>query len=358
MAVSTMADPARPVTGGVDTHLEFHVAAIVDEVGRILGTETFPASTAGYRSLLAWMRCHGRPLRVGVEGTGAYGAGLARFLATEGVEVLEVNRPDRSARRARGKSDPLDAEAAARAALAGVRVGTPKTHDGPVEAIRMLRICRRSAVRARTQCANQIHHLVLTAPGHLRERWRTVSITKLTADAVRLRPGPDLTCPTTAAKYALANLARRWQHLDTEIRQLDAQLGKLVSTTAPELCAVHGVGTDTAGALLVAAGDNPQRLANEASFAALCGVSPVQASSGRVQRHRLNRGGNREANNALWRIVLVRMSSDPTTRAYVQRRTQQGRSKKEIIRCLKRYVARELYPLITPRGRPASPLDR
>ena len=356
--MSTMADPSRPVTGGVDTHLEFHVAAIIDDIGRILGTETFPASVAGYWSLLAWMRRHGQLRRVGVEGTGAYGAGLARFLTAEDIEVLEVNRPDRSARRARGKSDPVDAEAAARAALAGERVAAPKTHDGPVEAIRMLRICRRSAVRARTQCANQIHNIVLTAPDQLRERWRTVSITKLAAEAARLRPGPDLADPTTAAKHALAGLARRWQHLDAEVRHLDAQLGELVRATAPDLCNVHGVGTDTAGALLVAAGDNPDRLTNEASFAALCGVSPVQASSGRIQRHRLNRGGNRDANNALWRIVLVRMSSDPRTRAYVERRAKDGLSKKEIIRCLKRYVARELYPLITQRGRHESPLDK
>jgi transposase len=356
--MSTIADSARPVTGGVDTHLEFHVAAVVDDLGRIVGTETFPATACGYRSLLAWMHRHGQLMRVGVEGTGAYGAGLARFLAAENVVVLEVNRPDRSARRVQGKSDPVDAEAAARAALGGVRVAVPKSHDGPVEAIRMLRVCRRSAVRARTQCANQIHNIVLTAPDHLRARWRDVSVTKLSAETARLRPGPDLADPTTATKHAMVSLARRWQQLDVEVRQLDVKLGVLVKSTAPKLYAVHGVGTDTAGALLVAAGDNPDRLRSEASFAALCGVSPVQASSGRVQRHRLNRGGNRQANNALWRIVLVRMATDPRTRAYVERRTKQGRSKKEIIRCLKRYVARELYPLITLRDQQQPRADR
>jgi transposase len=347
--MSTIADSPRLVTGGVDTHLEFHVAAVVDDLGRILGTETFPATSPGYRSLLVWMRRHGQLGRVGVEGTGAYGAGLAQFLAAEHVVVLEVTRPDRSARRVQGKSDPVDAEAAARAALSGVRVAVPKSHDGPVEAIRLLRVCRRSAVRSRTQCANQIHNIVLTAPDHLRARWRDVSITKLSAETARLRPGPDLADPATATKHAMVSLARRRQQLDIEIHQLDIKLAALVKATAPALFAVHGVGTDTAGALLVAAGDNPQRLTSEASFAALCGVSPVQASSGRVQRHRLNRGGDRQANSALWRIVLVRMATDPTTRAYVERRTKQGRSKKEIIRCLKRYVARELYPLLTQR---------
>jgi transposase len=356
--MSTITDSARPVTGGVDTHREFHVAAVVDDLGRIIGTETFPATSSGYRSLLAWMRRHGQLTRVGVEGTGAYGAGLARFLTAEDVVVLEVNRPDRSARRVQGKSDPVDAQAAARAALAGVRVAVPKTHDGPVEAIRMLRVCRRSAVRARTQCANQIHNMVVTAPDDLRARWRDVSITKLSAEAVRLRPGADLADPTTATKHAMVSLARRWQQLDLEVRELDIKLGALVKATAPTLCAVHGVGTDTAGALLVAAGDNPGRLTSEAAFAALCGVSPVQASSGRVQRHRLNRGGDRQANNALWRIVLVRMSTDPRTRAYVERRTKEGRSKKEIIRCLKRYIARELYPLITLRDHQQTPEDK
>ena len=356
--MSTIADSTRPVTGGVDTHLEFHVAAVVDDLGRIVGTETFPATSPGYRSLLGWMLRHGQLTRVGVEGTGAYGAGLARFLAAEGVVVLEVNRPDRSARRVQGKSDPVDAEAAARAALAGVRVAIPKSHDGPVEAIRMLRVCRRSAVRARTQCANQMHNIVVTAPDHLRARWRDVSITKLSAQALRLRPGADVANSTTATKHAMVSLARRWQQLDIEVRELDIKLGALVKATAPKLCAVHGVGTDTAGALLVAAGDNPERLTNEAAFAALCGVSPVQASSGRVQRHRLNRGGDRQANNALWRIVLVRMSTDPRTRAYVERRTKEGRSKKEIIRCLKRYVARELYPHLTLRDQPQPPADK
>jgi transposase len=352
MAMSTMAELARPVTGGVDTHADVHVAAVLDELGRVLGTESFPTTTAGYRALLDWMGHHGELVAVGVEGTGAYGAGLARFLTGAGVEVLEVNRPDRATRRRAGKSDPVDAEAAARAALAGVRVAAPKSHDGPVEAIRMLRLCRRSAVKARTQAANQIHAVILTAPDELRDRFRDRPVAKTVADMARLRPGTDLTDPLAAAKQALVRLARRWQHLNDEIGHLDRDLHDLVHATAPDLCALPGVGTDTAGALLVAAGDNPHRLHREASFAALAGVSPVPASSGRVTRHRLNRGGDRTANNALWRIVTVRMSYDPTTRAYVERRTKEGRSKREIIRCLKRYVAREIHPHLTHRATP------
>jgi transposase len=302
-----------------------------------------PTTRAGHRALLRWLRRHGDLDRVGVEGTGAYGAGLARFLASEGVEVVEVDRPNRQLRRRRGKSDPVDAEAAARAALNGEAAGTPKTRTGQVEAIRALRVARRSALKAKTQAANQLQALVLTAPDVLREQLRRVSLNELVATVARFRPGhadPAL----AGTKTAMASIARRWQHLDTEIRSLDDQLRQLVEATAPTLVARHGVGTDTAGALLVAAGDNPHRLRSEASFAALCGVSPLDASSGQQQRHRLNRGGDRTANQALWRITLVRMSTDPTTRDYVSRRTAQGRSKKEIMRCLKRYIARELYP--------------
>jgi transposase len=357
MAMSTMAELARPVTGGVDTHADVHVAAVVDEVGRVLATGSFPTTTDGYRALLDWMGSHGELVSVGVEGTGSYGAGLARFLTASGMNVLEVTRPDRATRRRAGKSDPVDAEAAARAALAGVRVAAPKSHDGPVEAIRMLRLCRRSAIKARTQAANQIHAVLLTAPDELRDRYRHQPVTKIVARAGRLQPGIDLTRPTAAARHALAILARRWQHLNDEISRLDTDLHDLVHAAAPELCALTGLGTDTAGALLVAAGDNPHRLASEATFAALAGVAPIEASSGRVTRHRLNRGGNRDANNALWRIVIVRMAHDPATRAYVERRTKEGRSKREIIRCLKRYVARELYPHLTHRAAHQPTLD-
>jgi transposase len=331
------------VTGGIDTHKEFHVAAVVDALGRIQGTQEFPATAAGYRALLGWMGRQGELARVGVEGTGAYGAGIARFLTGEGVKVVEVDRPNRQLRRRRGKSDVVDAEAAARAALNGEAIGVPKTRSGSVEAIRALRVARRSALKARSQAANQIHALVLTAPDPLRAKLNSLKFNELVDTASRLRPSSQ-DVAANATKAALTSIARRWQFLNAEIAALDTQLHDLVTTTAPDLIARRGLGTDTAGAVLVAAGDNPERLRSEASFAALCGVSPIPASSGQHQRHRLNRGGDRDANNALWRIALVRMATCERTRTYVARRTAEGRTKKEIIRCLKRYIAREIYP--------------
>jgi transposase len=333
------------ILGGVDTHKDVHAAAAMSETGRLLGTAEFPTTPVGYRHLLVWLRGFGPVERVGIEGTGSYGAGLCRYLRSKGVEVVEVNRPNRQWRRRRGKSDPADAEAAARAVLAGEAVGAPKSQDGGVEAIRMLRLARRSAIKARTQAANQLRGVVETAPGPLREKLRALSIPALVASARRFRCGAPTT-PEAAARFALKSLAGRWAALDAEVGRLDEQLSQLVATAAPALLAVNGVGVEVAGALLVAAGDNPARLADEASFAALCGVSPVDASSGRRQRHRLNRGGNRDANRALWVIVMARMAKDARTRRYVERRTSEGLSKKEIIRCLKRYVAREIYKVL------------
>jgi transposase len=259
--------------------------------------------------------------------------------------VVEVDRPNRQNRRRRGKSDPVDAIAAARAALSGDAHGAAKTRNGAVEAIRVLRVARSSARHDRSQALNQLRSLVSTAPDELRQALRDMTGLQLIATTAALRPGTR-TDVLGATKTAMRELGRRAQYLVDQIGRLDAQLGPLVAATAPKMVARHGVGTDTAGALLVAAGDNPGRLLNEAAFAHLCGASPIEASSGKVTRHRLNRGGARQANHALWRIVMTRMVSDPDTRAYVERRTKEGKSKREIIRCLKRYVARELFPLL------------
>ena len=334
--------PPGSVIGGVDTHKDVHVAAAVDELGRVLGSASFATTAAGYRRLSQWLSRFGPLAAVGVEGTGCWGAGLARHLAAEGIEVVEVNRPNRQRRRQRGKSDTIDAEEAARAVLAGDALAVPKAATGLVECVRQLRIARRGAVKARGQAINTMHALIDTAPEEIRDQLRTLRQDKRVQVAARFRPGPPTT-PRDAAKHALASVARRLQALETEIAELTRQLDALTAAAAPALMARHALGTDTVGALLVAAGDNPDRMRHERSFAALCGSSPVQASSGRTTRHRLNRGGNREANSALWRIVIVRMGSDPATRAYVQRRTKEGLSKTEIIRCLKRYVAREVY---------------
>ncbi|MDQ7910686.1 IS110 family transposase [Phytohabitans sp. ZYX-F-186] len=341
-------EAAIEVVGGIDTHQDTHTAAVIDLVGRVLGTEQFPATTAGYTALLAWMRRHGQLLRVGVEGTGAYGAGLARLLHQQHVEVIEVDRPDRKTRRLAGKSDPIDAIAAAKTALAGERTGTPKQRDGRVEALRNLRVARRSAVEQRADTQRQIKTLIVTAPDDLRARLRGLAVKKLITTCANLRPDrADAASPATAAKLALRTLARRHQQLSVEITDLDELLDPLVAAINPALVAVHGVGADTAGQLLVTAGENHDRLASETAFAMLCGAAPLPASSGKTTRHRLNRGGDRQANAALYRVVLSRLRWDPNTRAYMERRTKNGLSKKEIIRCLKRYVARELYQIIT-----------
>jgi len=289
MAMTTMTQTTIYVTGGVDTHKDVHVAAALDQLGRLLGTESFPTTTAGYRQLLRWLRAFGDIDAIGVEGTGAWGAGLHRFLTAHDVRVVEVMRPNRQRRRRYGKSDTADAISAARAVQAGEAVGTPKTATGTVEAIRLLRIARRSAMKARTQAGNQIHAVVDTSPEELRHRFHGHPTTQIVAVAARFhRRYPDT--PIDAAKTTMRMLARRWQHLDEELAELDAHLDDLTATVAPTLRALNGVGPQVATALLAAAGDNPEQLRSASSFAALCGVSPIDASSGRQQHHRLNRG--------------------------------------------------------------------
>ncbi|AUG81382.1 IS110 family transposase [Kitasatospora sp. MMS16-BH015] len=345
MTSMTHEDPE--ITGGVDTHGLTHHAAVIDRLGRHLADREFPATVHGYRDLLEWMRSHGTLGAVGVEGTGAYGAELARVLTAAGVAVLDVDRPDRKVRRLRGKSDPVDAYAAATAVASGRATGVPKSRDGAVEAVRVLRVTRRSAVKARTQATNQIRGLLVSAPAALREQVAGLNRTALIRTLTRLRPGADLPTPMAATKAALRRLARRHQVLDEEIAELDAVIGSLVRHAAPELLALFGVGPETTGQLLASAGDNPERMRSEGAFAHLAGVAPIPASSGRTHRHRLNRGGDRAANNALHTIVLVRMRYDERTRAYVARRTKEGLSKKDITRCLKRFVAREVYRALT-----------
>jgi len=335
----------REVILGVDTHLDVHVAVLIDEVGRTVATNSFPTTASGYERLMKWASSLGRLGRAGVEGTGTYGAGLARHMQERGVQVLEINRPDRSRRRLRGKSDPTDAENAARAVLAGDANAIPKAQSGVVEAMRAVTMARRSAVKAKTQAINQLRALLVTAPAAIRATLWNVKPEQCVARCARLQPSAD-TPLLKALTKTLRLLARRWMSLAKELHQLDAALEELTKRAGHRLLARFGVGPQTAATLLVTAGDNPDRLHSEAALAALCGVSPLQASSGKTTRHRLNRGGDRAANNALWTISMVRMRSNPRTRAYVARRTAEGLSTKEIQRCLKRYIVRELYPLI------------
>ena len=339
----------RAITGGVDTHADTHVAAALDSVGGLLGVQEFPATAAGYARLLGWLGGFGTVCLVGIEGTGSYGAGLARHITTAGVQVVEVDRSDRQDRRRQGKSDPFDAVSAARAALSGRARGASKGRDGAVEAIRALMVAKRSAAGERTQTINQARALILTGPEDLRARFTGHTVAALVAELASLRPRPGSTVGY-ATRIALRELGRRAEFLDGQIERLDNLIGPLVTAQAPSLLARYGIGAHTAALLLVAAGDHPERLRSEAAWAHLCGVTPIPASSGKTVRHRLNPGGDRQANHALWRIVFTRMGSDPATRAYVDRRTQEGLSKKEIIRCLKRYVAREVYPHLRSSG--------
>lgn len=343
-------DQVLHVTVGVDTHKDTHVARAKDHLGRRLGdVKIVPTTPGGYHELLVWARSLGDVDAFGVEGTGSWGAGLARYLAAQGVKVIEVSRPNRQARRRKGKSDPADADAAASAVLSGDALGLPKSGDDRVEMIRVLRIARATAVKARRQAMNALKAVIVTAPAELRESLRVLSDSHLVHTCARLHAGP-LTRPTAATKAALRSLATRYKSLSKEVAGLTSSLDALVVNTAPDLVALYGVGTDSAGALLVAAGDNPERMRSEARFSMLCGASPIQASSGKVARHRLNRGGDRQANAALYRIVMARLRWDPVTQAYMARRMAQGKSKPEVIRCLKRYVAREAYRVLISRA--------
>jgi transposase len=338
---------ARPVTGGVDTHADTHVAAALDSIGGLPGVQEFPVTPAGYARLLGWLGGFGTVALAGIEGTGSYGAGLARHITAAGVRVVEVDRSDRQDRRRQGKSDPLDAVSAARAAQPGRARGAPKGRDGAVEAIRALMVAKRSARSERTQTISQARSLIVTGPDDLRARFTGHTVTALVSELAALRPRPGAVVGY-ATRIALRELGRRAEFLDGQLERPDEIIIPLVSARAPDLLALYGVGPGTAALLLIAAGDQPGRLRSEAAWAHLCAVAPIPASSGKVTRHRLNPGGDRQANHALWRIVITRMSSHAPTRAYVERRTAEGLPETEIIRCLKRYVAREVYRYLRP----------
>lgn len=345
------ADQRPEVVLGVDTHRDIHVAALVTAAGAMLTSKTFPVSAAGYRRMLAWARSHGPVRRAGIECTGSYGQALTRYLRGEHVEITEVNQPDKSTRRRRGKTDAIDAEAAARAVITGRCTAVAKAGDGPVEAMRVIKIARKSAVSARTKAVNQLKAIIVSAPPALREQLTGLGpVTLLKRCAALPDPDADHGPAARAVVATLRLLAGRITELRAEAAELDRMLGDLVGQHAPELLDQPGVGPDTAATLLIAAGDNPDRMRSEAAYAALCGVSPVEASSGKTQRRRLNRGGDRQANAALHRIVISRLRWDDRTRAYLDKRMSEGKTRREAIRCLKRYIARDLFKLIRPGG--------
>ncbi|WP_133791669.1 IS110 family transposase [Kribbella sp. VKM Ac-2571] len=343
-------DNSEEVVLGVDTHKDTHVAAVVTVLGGVIDSKAFPTTAAGYRSLLGWARGLGVVRRAGVECTGSYGAGLTRYLLAEGVEVVEVNQPDKATRRRRGKTDTIDAEAAAQAVVSGRATATAKTSDGSVEMMRMLKLAKDSAIKARTQAINQLKAVLVSADAGLRDSLAGLTTPILIRRCAELAPADHDHRADTAsiARYTLALLATRIQRLTSEARELNHQLTAVIDAHTPRLLERVGVGPDNAAALLITAGDNPDRLHKEASFAALCAANPVEASSGKTQRMRLNYGGDRQANAALYRIVLTRLRWHTPTQAYMERRLAEGKTRREIIRCLKRYVAREIYPLLRP----------
>lgn len=356
--------PALSIAVGIDTHADVHVAAVIDQVGRQLGHASFDTTPAGHADLEAWARSLGQIEIVGIEGTGVYGAGICAHLRGSGFQTVEVDRPDRKARRFEGKSDPIDAYAAARAALSGRATGTPKTRDGNVEMIRVLRVARTSAIKARAIALTQLKAVIKTAPEPLRSQLRDHDGARLLVACRELRagrgpaptPSPHakrpprpgrLADPTAATKITLARLANRIADLDIELREIDDDLDELTTDTAPTLIGLFGVGTDVAGQLLATAGDNPDRITTSAAFAMLCGVAPIPATSGKTtNRHRLNRGGDRHANAALYRIAMCRLRYDQRTRDYRDRLRSQGKTNKEAMRILKRALAREVYQAI------------
>jgi transposase len=316
--------PGRRITVGVDTHKDIHVAVACDQLGVRLDELHIPTTSTGYDHLVDWAIGLGPVAAFGVEGTGSYGAELARTLRRRGHRVIEVNRPDRATRHRLGKSDPIDAEMAARAVLA-----------------------KDSAVKARTQALNQMKAILVTAPAQVREDLSGLSNPKLLKTCAAFDP-EEITSPAAAARHALRLLARRNLELRGEAKTLQNHIGRLAASAAPDLLAIFGLGPDGVATMLVTAGDNPDRLHSEAAFAALCGSNPIPASSGKTNRHRLNRGGNRQANATLHRIAVCRLRWHEPTQNYTQRRLAEGKTKPEVMRCLKRYIAREIYHALCP----------
>ena len=344
--MTSIPDPGpRRISVGVDTHKYVHVAVALDQLGARLGEITISVDRTGYEQLERWAHQHGEKIRFGIEGTGSYGAGLASFLRRRGHHVVEVNRPERRIRHLHGKDDSLDAEAAARAVLAGTATAAPKSADSTVEMIRQVKIAKDTAVKARSQAIITLKTVVVTAPADLREHLEPLGDAQL-IEVCRALSYDAMSAPGDAACYTLRALAERYHDLDREARLHDRVLQTLTQRAAPELTSRFGIGADSAAELLLVVGDNPDRIRSEAALAKLAGACPIPASSGKTTRHRLNRGGHRQANAALHRILVTRMRFHQPTIDYVARRTAEGKTKREIMRCLKRFLIREIYQIL------------
>jgi hypothetical protein len=328
---------------GVDTHKANHIAVAIDAQGVRLGCTTISTTLKGYRDLETWASRFGQIKAFGIEGTGSFGAGLSRELLAKGHEVLDVMRPNRQLRYLHGKSDSLDAESAARSVLNGQATAQAKAQTGSSEMIRHLKVARDSAVKAKSQAMITLKTLIVNAPADLRDTLdRVRGRITLVRHVAAMRPG-EITSPTASAKTAMRAIARRWLALHEEIEAHDRELDRLVRERAPELMQAHGISTMTVAEMLILVGDNPERIQSEAALAKLCGVCPIPASSGKTNRMRLNRGGNRQANAAIYRVAIVRMRDDERTKTYAARRRAEGKTRREIVRCIKRYIVREIY---------------
>jgi transposase len=332
---------------GVDTHKDTHTAAVVTAItGGEEASETVPANRDGYESLIELADSYADPSdrAWAIEGTGSYGAGLAEFLSARGEWVIEIDRPSRPAQRNGAKSDSLDAVRAAREALGREKWAVPRARNER-EAMRVLVTTRQGAVRDRTRAVNQLKAMIVSAPDELRDRLRSHDGNDLFNRCARLRQTADRPTDVEATVAALRRLAKRIQHLDTEIKEHDRDLKRLTTQHCPQLVAELGVGPIVAAQTYIA-WSHPGRCRNEAAFANLAGAAPIEASSGQVVRHRLNRGGDRQLNRALHTVILTRARCDATTKTYINRRLAEGKSSREARRCLKRYLARHFYRLL------------
>lgn len=341
-----MTDKRQKIIIGVDTHKDFHHVAVISALGEALADRRFDATPDGYAELTGWVAEQGDVLRAGVEGTGSYGAGLTARLRGAGITVIDVLAPDKQERRLRGKTDQIDAYSAARAVLSRRATTIPKVRDGQVEAIRTLRTTRRLLVKQRTETMNQLHSLLVSAPEGLRAKLAGRSAKALATACAKLRDRAGDDIVTATAKDAARSLGRRYLELQAETKRLEHRIRTIVADYAPELLGLHGVGPDVAATLLAVAGENADRIGSEAALAHLTGTAPIPASSGKTNRHRLNRGGNRQGNAAFHRIVLVRMKTHPETRAYIEKSLARGKTKRDAMRSLKRYLAREIFPIL------------
>ena len=344
------------IYAGVDTHSDTHTLALIDEYGRPLATQTFTADPTGYERLVAMIGDPDACLGVGVEGTNSYGAALARRLVEAGYDVHEVLRPKRSVRRRDGKSDPIDALAAAHSVLAGDGTSVPKSTDGWVEALRALNAERAQLVTAMTALSNSAKGLLTTAPEHIRERYRGLRTSIRMRRLAACRPSGNTV--EQGMLVALKAAGKAWKALKEQADLLEKNMRLILEDHARPLLDIYCASTVTAATLAIVAGDNPERIRSEAAFAKLCGACPIPASSGKTNRHRLNKGGNRQGNSALHHIAIVRMRYHQPTRDYVNRKTGEGKGKMEIIRCLKRFIAREAYRALISIRRGRTPLNK